>query len=97
VYDLMEPLRTQVDRLVLSFIRSHSFAPSDFTLGPGLAPEDAERMIDGLRVACDRLSQRAVAKTVRMSLRDVSALVLGKRRPTPQMLKKLNRALPCLE
>jgi CRISPR-associated protein Cas1 len=32
VYDLMEPLRPQVDHLVLSFTRSHTFAPSDFTL-----------------------------------------------------------------
>src|SRR5215211_841390 len=33
VYDLMEPLRPQVDRLVLNFMRSHTFAPSDFVLG----------------------------------------------------------------
>jgi hypothetical protein len=63
----------------------------------GLAPEDAERILDGLRVACERLGQRAVAKTVRMSLRDVSALVQGKREPTPQMLTKLYRVVPCLE
>ncbi len=30
VYDLMEPLRPQVDQLVLHFSRSHTFAPSDF-------------------------------------------------------------------
>ena len=30
VYDLMEPLRSRVDRLVLSFVLSHTFAPSDF-------------------------------------------------------------------
>jgi CRISPR-associated protein Cas1 len=33
VYDLMEPLRPQVDRLVLHFVRSQTFSPSDFTLG----------------------------------------------------------------
>ena len=33
VYDLMEPLRPIVDRLVLGFGRSHTFAPSDFSLG----------------------------------------------------------------
>jgi CRISPR-associated protein Cas1 len=32
VYELMEPLRPQVDRLVLDFVRSHTFAPSDFLL-----------------------------------------------------------------
>jgi len=29
----MEPLRPQVDRLILEFVRSHTFAPSDFVLG----------------------------------------------------------------
>jgi len=33
VYDLMEPLRPQVDRLVLGLVRSHTFAPSDFVMG----------------------------------------------------------------
>ena len=32
VYDLMEPLRPRVDRLVLDFVRSHTFAASDFVL-----------------------------------------------------------------
>jgi CRISPR/Cas system-associated endonuclease Cas1 len=32
VYDLMEPLRPLVDRLILGFVRSHTFAPSDFVL-----------------------------------------------------------------
>ena len=32
VYDLMEPLRPQTDRLVLDFVLSHSFSPSDFAL-----------------------------------------------------------------
>jgi CRISPR-associated protein Cas1 len=32
VYDLMEPLRPQVDRLVLNFVRSHTITPSDFVL-----------------------------------------------------------------
>jgi CRISP-associated protein Cas1 len=32
VYDLMEPLRPRVDRRVLDFICSHTFAPSDFVL-----------------------------------------------------------------
>jgi CRISP-associated protein Cas1 len=33
VYDLMEPLRPQVDRLVLSFLLSQTFSPGDFVLG----------------------------------------------------------------
>ncbi len=33
VYDLMEPLRPQVDRLMLSFVRSHTFARNDFIQG----------------------------------------------------------------
>ena len=33
VYDLMEPLRPQIDSRVLDFVRSHTFTPSDFLLG----------------------------------------------------------------
>jgi CRISP-associated protein Cas1 len=33
VYDLLEPLRPRVDRLVLDFVRSHTFTPSDFIWG----------------------------------------------------------------
>jgi CRISP-associated protein Cas1 len=32
VYDLMEPFRPQMDALVLNFLRSHVFAPSDFPI-----------------------------------------------------------------
>jgi CRISP-associated protein Cas1 len=32
VYDLMEPLRPQVDRLVLGFLSSHTFSSTDFLL-----------------------------------------------------------------
>lgn len=32
VYDLMEPLRPQMDRLLLDFVLSHVFAPNDFIL-----------------------------------------------------------------
>jgi CRISPR-associated protein Cas1 len=32
VYDLMELLRPQKDRLVLEFVRLHSFSPADFVL-----------------------------------------------------------------
>ena len=33
VYDLMEPLRPRVDRLILGFVHSHTFAHNDFVLG----------------------------------------------------------------
>ena len=32
VYDLMEPLRPKVDRIVLDFARSQNFMPQDFLL-----------------------------------------------------------------
>lgn len=32
VYDLMEPLRPEADRLILEFVRSHTFASGDFTI-----------------------------------------------------------------
>jgi hypothetical protein len=62
-----------------------------------ISPEDADRILDYLRVACERLGQRAVAKAVRMSLRDISALIHGKRKPTSSMLIKLHWALPRLK
>ena len=31
-YDLMEPLRPKVDRLILGFIRTQTFTPKDFLL-----------------------------------------------------------------
>jgi CRISPR/Cas system-associated endonuclease Cas1 len=33
VYDLMEPLRRQMDCLLLGFVRSYTFSPNDFVLG----------------------------------------------------------------
>ncbi len=49
VYDLMEPLRPQVDRLVLDFVRSRTFAPKDFMLTSSgvcrLHPQLARAMI----------------------------------------------------
>ena len=53
VYDLMEPLRPWVDRLVLDFVRQHTFAPSDKALTERgvcrLHPQLA-RTVAGLRV-----------------------------------------------
>ena len=58
VYDLMEPLRPQVDRLVLSLLRSYTFAPSDFILGtsgvcrlhPQLARQVVQRIVSDVTV-----------------------------------------------
>lgn len=58
VYDLMEPLRSQVDRLVLDFLRSHTFSPSDFIsntdgvcqLHPQLARHAAELAVSKINI-----------------------------------------------
>ena len=55
VYDLMEPMRPQVDRLVLDLVRSHIFSPSDFILTdrgvcrlhPQLARQITRLFVDG--------------------------------------------------
>lgn len=54
VYDLMEPLRPQVDRRVLDFVQERTFAPRDFVLTergvcrlhPQLARSVAKLMVD---------------------------------------------------
>jgi CRISPR-associated endonuclease Cas1 len=58
VYDLMEPLRPQVDRLVLDFVQGRTFAPRDFVLTergvcrlhPQLARSVARRVVSGRAV-----------------------------------------------
>jgi hypothetical protein len=62
----------------------------------GIGPEDTERVLDYLRAACERVGQRAVARAVRMSLRDVSALIHGNLMPTPAILTRLCKALTTL-
>ena len=63
----------------------------------GIAPEDVERTLSSLRMACERLGRRAVAKAVRMSISDVSALLHGKRSPTAFLLTRLSRAVARLK
>ncbi len=50
VYDLVEPLRPRVDRGVLDFVRSHTFAPNDFALNKQgvcrLHPQLARQMVE---------------------------------------------------
>jgi CRISP-associated protein Cas1 len=66
VYDLMEPLRPQVDHLVLSFVRSRTLSPSDFVLGTNgvcrLHPQLA-REVAGLAMP-EMAVQRVVARVI---------------------------------
>jgi CRISPR-associated protein Cas1 len=67
VYDLMEPLRTLVDRAILRFTQLHSFRPTDFIIRPDgccrlnneLARSVVGEVIRGLRVK-KLLSLRAI-------------------------------------
>jgi CRISPR-associated endonuclease Cas1 len=60
VYDLMEPLRPWVDGLLLSFVASRTFSPSDFVLGVNgvcrLHPQ-LSRQIAGLTVSKATISE----------------------------------------
>lgn len=66
VYDLMEPLRPQVDRLVLNFVGTHTFTPNDFVLTAQgvcrLYPQLA-RTIAGLTVG-DQVLHEVIIMTV---------------------------------
>src|SRR5262249_6144829 len=50
VYDLMEPLRPKIDRLILDFVRTQTFTPTDFLLTESgvcrLHPQLAQRVIE---------------------------------------------------
>jgi CRISPR/Cas system-associated endonuclease Cas1 len=59
MYDLMEPLRPRVDRLVLAFVLSQTFSPRDLVLGangvcrlhPQLARRVARLAVDDTEVS----------------------------------------------
>jgi CRISPR-associated endonuclease Cas1 len=65
VYDLMEPIRPNVDRQMLSFVNSHTLSPSDFALRddgvcrlhPQLAHEAAARLAVDDKVMCEVASR----------------------------------------
>jgi CRISPR-associated endonuclease Cas1 len=68
VYDLMEPLRPRVDRLVLDFVRSYTFASSDFTVDTRgvcrLHPQLAKRMAE--LAMSDVAVQEVLSRLLRM-------------------------------
>ena len=63
----------------------------------GTAPYDHERVLSVLRRVSKEFGQRQLARASNTTLSVVSAILSGKRRPTPGTLAKLYRALPRLE
>jgi len=63
----------------------------------GTAPDDRERILKILLRAGQKFSQPALATAAGVSLSELSAVLLRKRRPTPVTLTKLYRAIPRLE
>jgi CRISPR-associated protein Cas1 len=87
VYDLMEPLRPLVDRLVLDFVRSQTFPPSDFVLRddgvcrlhPQLAREAAARLARDDRVMREVVDRFVQELRVIATLRAASVTVSRRR------------------
>ena len=78
VYDLMEPLRPQVDRFLLLFVRSNIFTPADFLLGQKgicrLHPQLVRRVIplmvpDGV---VQRMVNRVIAHLSKVIIKDIT-------------------------
>jgi CRISPR-associated protein Cas1 len=71
VFDLMEPLRPKVDRMVLAFVREHTFSPVDFVVGPTgvcrIHPQLARRVTELLT------TRGSVDTTVRQAERELTA------------------------
>jgi transcriptional regulator with XRE-family HTH domain len=63
----------------------------------GVTPSDHERILKLVRHAGERFGQRKLARASNTSLSVVSAILIGKLRPTPVTLAKLYRALPLLQ
>ena len=58
----------------------------------GTAPDDHQRILGILLRAGQKFSQHKLATPGDVSLSEVSAVLLHKRRPMPAMLSKLHRA-----
>ena len=73
VYDLMEPLRPQVDRLVLDFVQQRTFDPRDFVLTERgvcrLHPQLART------VARQGVSDRSVQEVIAATMLELTRLV----------------------
>jgi hypothetical protein len=63
----------------------------------GTAPGDRERILEVLAWASKKFGQRRLAKVADVSLSEVSAVLLSKRRPSLATLSKLYRAVSRLE
>jgi len=63
----------------------------------GLSPEGRERALGAVREVADTHGQRKLAATAGVSLSELSAVLLGKRSPSPSTLAKLCMAVSCLE
>jgi hypothetical protein len=63
----------------------------------GISTEDHERILKILAQAAEKFGQRKLAKMADVSLSEVSAVLLRKRRPSPATLSKLYRTVFCLE
>lgn len=65
VYDLMEPLRPQVDRLVLDFVRRRTFSPGDFTLtSEGVCRLHPQLVRSVVGVALDETKVNVISATI---------------------------------
>jgi len=63
----------------------------------GSTPEDWGRLRDGVLRAGQRFGSRALAEAAGVSVREVRTILRGERRPRPETLAKLVRAVPQLE
>jgi transcriptional regulator with XRE-family HTH domain len=63
----------------------------------GIAPGDHGRILEILLRAGQKFGQRKLARASNTSLSVLSAILIGKLRPTPVTLAKLYRALPLLQ
>jgi CRISPR/Cas system-associated endonuclease Cas1 len=63
VYDLLEPLRPQVDRQPILMVRSRSFAAGDFSLHPSglvrLNPKQVRYAVSEIRVGAEQTERVA--------------------------------------
>jgi CRISPR-associated protein Cas1 len=78
VFDLMEPLRPVMDRVVLDLVRSQTFEPADFTIRQDgvcrLNPELVRLMVGRLELHSGDFVPRLISDGVRKKFRDGSPI-----------------------